>query len=390
MVKRKIDPRIKSYTNKIGKELFQFQIYCGTDPLTGKKIRTRRRGFSSALEANIELKRLELSLSEGNKIHREEAKRFSEIYDLWFENYKKKVKESTWVETRTVFKVHILPIFGDMYIDKIDVTICQKYVNLWSDESPKTFKKFKNYVSNILHYAMTLELINKNPMKIITVPRGEEIKIEKKIIPFFEKNELISFLEAAKQESDFSFTLFHLLAFTGMRKGEALALTWNDVNFHEMTLSINKTIARGDNYRLYVSSTKTKAGNRTISLDSETLSILKSWRLTQKKEMKYFNINTIKKGQLIFPNEKNELYSPATVKHWLNKIIRKNNFKQISPHGFRHTHASLLAESGADLKDIQARLGHADIQTTANIYTHVTKAKRDATADRLSNFMKLG
>lgn len=390
MVKRKIDTRIKSYTNKAGKELFQFQIYCGTDPLTGKKIRTRRRGFSSALEASIELKRLELALSQGNKVYREETKRFSEIYDLWFESYKKKVKESTWSSTKTVFKTHIIPVFGNMYINKIDVSICQKQVNKWSEESPKNFKKYKNYASNILHYAMSLELINKNPMKIITMPRGEELNKESKVIPYYDKNELLLFLDAAKNDSNLSYTFFYLLSFTGLRKGEALSLTWSDINFKEMTLSINKTIARGDKNRLYISTTKTKAGNRIISLDPGTISILKDWRLIQKKEMSYFNINTLKINQLIFPTEKNELYNPTTVKQWLNRIIKTNNFKQISPHGFRHTHASLLAEAGADLKDIQARLGHADIQTTANIYTHVTKTKRDATADILANFMELG
>ncbi|EAF6236009.1 site-specific integrase [Listeria monocytogenes] len=385
--KNNIDPRIKPYQSKSGEGLYMFQLYCGVDPLTGKKKRTTRRGFKTNYEADLELKRLELELSQENSITEKKSRKFEEVYHLWFESYKKKVKESTWASTKLIFRVHILPVFGEMYIDKIDVTVCQKIVNDWSINSPKNFKKYKNYSSNIFHHAMTLELIDKNPMSIITMPRGEEIKTEGKTTPFFEKEELKKFLETAKKENTFVYTFFHLLAFTGLRKGEALALIWNDINFSEKTLSINKTIARGDGKKLYTSSTKTKAGKRVISLDNQTLSVLKDWRNIQRNKSKILNINTLNENLLIFPNEKNEVYNPTNVKNWLNPILKKYNFKYVSAHSFRHTHASLLAEAGADLKEIQARLGHADIQTTANIYTHVTKAKRDSTADKLANFM---
>ncbi|EPH86943.1 site-specific recombinase, phage integrase family [Enterococcus faecalis 06-MB-DW-09] len=387
--KNKIDARVKSYLNKNNEQLYMFQLYLGTDPLTGKKKRTTRRGFKTAREADIALKRLEVSLSQEQVIGETRRAKFEEIYDLWFESYKRKVKESTWASTKLIFKVHILPAFCEMFIDKIDVTTCQKQVNKWAEDSPKNFKKYKNYTSNIFQHAMTLELIHKNPMQIITIPRGEELQKDVKIVPYFDKEELLLFLEAAKNENPFAYAFFHLLAFTGIRKGEALALTWQDINFNERLLTINKTVARGDN-KLYISTTKTIAGNRIISLDQNTLNILKDWRSIQRKEMKYFNINVLSLEQLVFPNDKNELNNPTNTKRWLNPILEKYKLKYVSTHGFRHTHASLLAESGADLKEIQARLGHADIQTTANIYTHVTKAKRDATADRLASFMNEG
>lgn len=83
------------------------------------------------------------------------------------------------------------------------------------------------------------------------------------------------------------------------------------------------------------------------------------------------------------------MYNPTITRFWLKQIYKKNeNLKRISAHGFRHTHASLLFESGASLKDAQAILGHADIQTTANIYTHVTENKNKATISNFSNYMK--
>ena len=89
----------------------------------------------------------------------------------------------------------------------------------------------------------------------------------------------------------------------------------------------------------------------------------------------------------VFQNRNNSFYSSNTAVYWLNQIIEGTNFPRITPHGFRHTHASLLAEARAHLKDIQRRVGHRDIQTTANIYTHVTNNKRDTTIDKFDKLM---
>ncbi|MFD1899997.1 hypothetical protein GQR36_07820 [Enterococcus termitis] len=142
-----------------------------------------------------------------------EQKKFKELFDLWFVNYKMTVKESTWASTDLLFSVHILPIFGDNYIDKMDVMFCQKEVNTWAENSPKNFKKYKNYTSNVFDYAVSIGVINSNPMKLITMPRGEVLDIQKKDIPFYNKKELNEFLEAAKDGDSKIYTFFFLLIY---------------------------------------------------------------------------------------------------------------------------------------------------------------------------------
>lgn len=375
MAKKKIDKRIKSYELNTGETRYMFKLYCGVDPTTGKKRKTTRRGFKTVAQASIELQRLELQVSQGEFQPMVKSKKFEEVYELWLPSYKQSVRESTWSSTIGIFKTHILPIFGEYYIDKIDVIMCQKHVNEWYDIRPKTFKKYLNYTKKVLSYAINLQLITSNPLEHVIIPKKIE-EINSKRVTFYTKSELKEFLNAAKATSDFSYTFFHLLSYTGLRKGEALALKWSDINFKTKTLEVNRTLSRGQDNQLYFGPTKTKSGKRIISLDDSTIEILIKFRG-----------NIIRQNDLIFQQDNSQPYNPSTVRHWIKPILAKCHLKSITPHGFRHTHASLLAEAGASLKEIQDRLGHADIQTTANIYTHVTENLRDNTAEKIAKLM---
>ena len=386
MAKKEIDKRIKEYHPKKGGKKYQFSIYLGVDPLTGKKKKTTRRGFDTALAAERALKRLESDVQEKgvNAVEVKKDKKYEEIYELWFANYKKTVKESTWSSTQQIFDTHILPVFGEKFISKIDVVFCQKTVNDWADNMPKIFKKVKNYTAKVFDYAMSLELISSNPMRIITVPRGEVLVIEEKEISFYTRDELLDFLNTVKSDSLERFIFFSVLAYTGIRKGEAFALKWSDIDFKNRMVNINKTITRGYKGRLIVNTPKSKAGKRKLYIDNNLIKLLKNFYMPDGKVFKMRN------DDFIF-NHDGSPYNPTVSRSWLNQIYEAHpELKRITTHGFRHTHASLLFESGASLKDVQERLGHADIQTTANIYTHVTDNKNKQVADKFADFMSKG
>lgn len=379
--KKKVDPRVKSYKNRNDETLYMFQLYCGTDPLTGKKKRTTRRGFKTSFEADLELKRLELDLSNNISIEKKKSIKFKTVYDMWFEDYKKTVRESTWASTKQIFETHILPTIGENFIDKMNVLDCQKIVNAWAKSTPKGFKKQKNYTSNVFDYALSIQLIDSNPMKIIKLPKIESIEDIEEKFEFYSKEELKDFLEEAKNSPLSQYVFFYLLAFTGLRKGEALALNWSDIDFKNKSLSINKTVTRGDKSRLIVNRPKTKNSVRKVLLDDDTLKLL---RQLKTKTNKIVSINS---EDLIF-NTDGKLYNPTISRFWLNNIYSRNkNLKRISTHGFRHTHASLLFESGAAIKDVQERLGHSNIQTTSNIYTHVTESQNKKVMNNFVSFM---
>lgn len=123
---------IKQYKKKNGEKAWYFKTYLGIDPLTRKKKYTTKRGFKTQKEAKIALSRLELEIEKtGFSVEKKEIPTFKEIYDLWYEQYKNTVKESTLFVQRNAIEKHIIPKFGSLPLDKITVVYCQEQVNDW-------------------------------------------------------------------------------------------------------------------------------------------------------------------------------------------------------------------------------------------------------------------
>lgn len=274
----------KSYQNKDGKTLYMFRVFLGTDELTGKAKNTTRRGFKTKKEAEIALARIKLQVSEGT-YKQKSAETYQEVYDLWITQYEKTVEESTFVKTAGYFKNNILPAMGNYRIEKITIAICQKHYNEWAAKVQKA-RTIKSYAKKVLDFAIVHGFIQTNPFTHV------EIKIKKNFTEsveegnenFYTKDELITFLDKAKEHLNFkAYALLRLIAYTGMRKSEALALTWNDMNFVESELTISKAIGCGKQTQLYLKTTKTSKP-RTSKLDETTLSILKEWNKLQKQQ----------------------------------------------------------------------------------------------------------
>lgn len=378
---------IKKYQKKNGTIAYMFKAYLGIDPVTGKKKYTTKRGFKSPKEARKAYNCLMVQVEE-NDVVTDSQRLFSELADEWFEQYKNTVRESTYVAQKLAYKKHIFPLFGNLKISRISIPYCQKQVNHWYSY----YKKYSNLIgltSSVFKYALSLRLIRSNPMNAVIRPkRKKRIDEERYSAPYYEKEELLEFLEIAKNYPDPIYPIFRILAFTGLRKGELLALRWKDIDFEKRTLSVKQTLATCDKWEVKFQVPKTEKSLRTISIDSETLQVIKQWQLKQKEYFLKMGIKPAKNGeQLLFVSEENKPLYLDYVNHNLKIIIKENNLKRITPHGFRHTHCSLLFESGASLKEVQVRLGHTDIKTTMDIYTHVTKRQTEETANRFADFM---
>lgn len=378
---------IKKYTKKDGSTAYMFNAYLGTDPMTGKQKRTTRRGFSSYKEAKLTLARLEVEI-EKNGFKKVKIDTFKEVYQLWYDSaYKNTVRESTSVKTQELFNNHILPAFGSHKVDKITVKYCQTTVNDWCGYLIK-YGTLKNYASKVLDYSVNIGMIEFNPMKRITTPRRKEDFDKPKVENFYTKEELQLFMECAKKELYQKwYTFFRLLSFSGMRKGEALALTWEDIDFKDNTVSISKALARGEDNALIVQPPKTKLSRRTLLLDDGTMTILKDWKRQQAIDYLKLGFNTNQAKQPVFTTTKNDYIQPTDTTNKINKVIEAYGLKKITTHGLRHTNCVLLFEAGATIKEVQERLGHSNVQTVLNIYSHVTEQAKEKTAEKLSAYM---
>ena len=176
--------------------------------------------------------------------------------------------------------------------------------------------------------------------------------------------------------------LFTVLFFTGLRLGEALALTWRDVEFPTSTIHVTKSVYlnKGEEH---ISSTKTKAGTRRIIIHNKLIKTLEEWKTEQKQKLKVFTNNT--EELQIFQNSPISLTKNSIEKQYKKILARDNRLKKIRIHDFRHSHASLLINQGEDYLVVKERLGHASITTTIDTYSHLYPSKQRDLADKLND-----
>ncbi|EFB62002.1 site-specific recombinase, phage integrase family [Lactobacillus gasseri 224-1] len=242
----------------------------------------------------------------------------SDLVDLWLRGYKNTVRNSTYASTLGIINNHILPDLGTYYLDQLQSAKCIEVVNGWAEIAPKSVKKFMIYANKILDKGVEWQMLQQNPMKYVDCPKIKKNKLD--FTDFYSKEELEKFLEEAKKSQPYKiFAFFRLLAYAGIRRGEALALTWGDIDFKTNILSINKTVAQGEKNKLMIDNPKSESGFRDIPLDSQTMAILEEWRKKQREEMFKLGYNTDHQEQLVFPNESNGLYQPSRVAEWDRK-----------------------------------------------------------------------
>ncbi|SPS07294.1 site-specific integrase [Latilactobacillus sakei] len=378
--------KIRKY-EKNGQEFYMFQAYLGINPQTGKEKRTTRRGFKTRKEARLALSTLELQADSGQLDQQPINLTFEDVYKQWYSSYINTVRESTWNRTAGMFNNHILPALGKYRIRTITVAQCQQALNKWFKATSRNYKRWFNYVQAVFDYAIKRGYITDNPATKVTMPKKADTWGDKQE-NFWDKNQLKQFFALMDPSEHLEqYTLFRVLAFTGVRRGECLALTWDDLDTQKGTLSINKTLTQGAGGKQIIQATKTKKGNRIISLDKQTLFYLRKWQMDQKRIYFMLGFNTSQPSQLIFATTKNTFKSLNTPSKWLRRLTDGTSLPKITVHGFRHTHASALFSAGASIKEVQERLGHEDAQTTLNIYTHVTNSQNKEAVQKLAQFL---
>ncbi|APC65606.1 site-specific integrase [Salimicrobium jeotgali] len=242
---------------------------------------------------------------------------------------------------------------------------------------------------------MEFELIKKNPTEFAKVPKKidsiQDLENNKEAIKYLEKHELAAFLHMAKTKGlTYDELFFSLLAYSGMRIGEMLALKWKDINFNESTINITKTLYNPKNREkeFQLLTPKTRGSVREIKMDEDIMSLLRK----HKKEQTEWKMMTRDEfTDLNFVITRASGY-PETIKKIATRMQRLLHLagieRNLTPHSFRHTHTSLLIEAGVGIKEIQQRLGHTDVDTTMNIYAHMTKEMEEKASHKFSELMR--
>lgn len=355
---RKTNLSIKEYTLKNGQKRYYFKISLGENS-NGKRIVTTRRGFKTYADADQVYN--QLTRVKADDFVKQNQITIDELHEIWAENYKNTVKESSAISESCIYLNHIKPFFGNQFIDKITVVALQK----WADKKATELVAFRRVIaimSSLFEYGMRLNYVSSNLVKRILIPKKTTRKrrdIEKNV---YTRKELELFLKVAKNFPIMKYTFFKILACTGLRRSECLALTWQDIDFKNNLLYVNKTLAYGLNHQVIVQTPKSKKSNRKIPISSS----LKKALIEYQKQATYDKLFHTLNGKYLY------LGSPNI---WLKKIYDKNpDLKKITVHGFRHTFATLLiSETNVKPKTVQMILGHKNIEITLNLYTHINQ-----------------
>lgn len=379
----------QKYTTKQG-QMWLFKMDTGINPDTGTRQTTTRRGFKTKKEAQLGAAQMEQELNNGILITNNNLT-YNDVFSQWFVQHCKTIKTSTKKSLESKFSKHILPRFGNLKIKEITKAYSQKMINEIADQI-SSVNDIKIQANQVFKYALKMDIITKNPLEYVSIPkqRNELIKDDSETTNrnYWKKEEIKKFLSITKAELSFrDHMLFHLLIYTGGRKGELLALTWDDIDFEVGSIRFAKTLFHSDGDYLF-QTPKTRDSRRSISLDSLTLSLMKKWRMRQLEE-NIANVSLREHQNIVFTRNNGLPLRLAYLNEKLNILIKKHNLHRITIHGLRHTHASLLFEAGASIKEVQERLGHSDIQMTMNIYTHVTDYMKEQTAEKFQRYIEL-
>lgn len=375
---------ISEYQKKNGKKAWMFNEYIGTDRTTGAQKYATKRGFRSEREARTTLNRMRSDFERG-ELQASNRVKFKDVYDIWMEEHRRMVKQGTVVTTKRYARLHVLPKFGNKYVQSIDLLDCQRAVNEWSEHFASA-KYPKGIAQQVFDYAVLLGYIKENPMRKVRLPK--RVSDLSKLDNYYNLDELKFFFECLKDYNNPKMSIFfRLLAFTGARKSEVLALQWSDIDFIGKTINITKTVSLDESEKAIITTPKTKKSVRKISIDDQTLLELRQWKTTQSQYYLMRGINIFGPDQFLFTTKENAIYLPTLANEWLYYLEKKYPLKHITLHGFRHTHCSLLFEMGTPLEEVQERLGHTDIKTTMNIYTHVTEKRKEKTAEKFAKFV---
>lgn len=372
----------------------------------GKRKRIERVGGRTKTEAQKALRDALAEYEKTGQVFQPSKMSFSDYLDFWVENYVlNNCGYNSEVAYKQAIRLHIKPNIGHLKLNTLTPATLQNFINSKHQDgyANNTLKILHNVVCSSLKYAVyPCQYIKENPALYVKMPKnkGEQAikSIKNKVISTEQFEKMLNFLKPC-------YRLPYLLAYyMGCRRGEVLALTWNDIDFKLQEISIDKTLIKGK-HSYYLGSPKTKSSIRKIKIGNSLIDALKKYKVAQMQNKlhygKYYinyyektdtrEITAKEEGNSIFficTKENGKLILPSNLQCSAVKIRKEFNVP-FTFHYLRHTFTTRMIESGVNPKTVQAFLGHKDPKITLGIYTQVTEEMKNQAVEILekSNYL---
>ena len=363
-----------------------------------QKIRIGANGYKTAAEANTAM-RQGITERETKSLNpsQNQTTTIATYGAHWLNTLK--LAPATTTHYERLLRVHVYPNIGHIKLARLtSQDLAKLYANMANHGrrdtkqpggklSPNTINKTHIVIGALLDAAIDDGLINTNPARrsrIVKAPTGAQIRAHQDEINTWNETQLNQYLTWSKNTyKDELYEMWYLIAHTGIRRGEATALKWSDIDWDNQILSIRRA---ADPILIRQTKTTKTGRQRPVTIHPQLLNVLNNYR----EHRKQLNPKHVQPDAYIFSLKNGELRSPNDISARWARAMKKALAASIevdpeSPlpfltlKGLRHTHATLLMKAGANPKIVQERLGHSTISTTMNIYSHVTPTmQRDA------------
>ena len=304
-----------------------------------------------------------------------------EWMNVWFTEYCNDLKECTKHTYRSAIDTHIIPGLGATKLTALKPPMIQRFVNSLTTLAPKTVRNVYGILHRALEVAVEQDYLPKNPASAVhSLPRIEPQKVS-----FLAGEELIRFLEIIRGNP--YEMVFRLAVFTGMREGELIGLSWENVDFGACTITVRwqMQLVKGEYKRLATKNDKW----RTLTPAASVMEMLRAYRKAQYEKQLQAGELWNNKFNLVFTRENGENIARNTLYHNFKHLLKKAGLPETTRfHDLRHSYAVFALEAGDNMKEIQAALGHYSAAFTMNTYAHVSDQARRESAKRQEEKMK--
>lgn len=369
---------------KRGKNSYRLTVSEGFD-LNGNPMIHRKTVHGTKKDAEVELAKFVTEVQNGLVVDGKSLK-FSEFTEIWKRDYgSKELAPSTYKRYCRMLETRLLPYFGHFYINKIRPTDIMKFYDLLEKDtqlvrkkgnngtktkkplSGKTILEHHRLLRAMLHRAVYWQLIVSNPAERVQAPRAKKPK--RRSYDDEQTKILLENLEQLSIEDTKYKVAIILTVFTGVRLGELMGLEWQDIDFKNGIISINRSSQYLSDMGVFTKVPKTESSIREIAIPEFIISLLEEYKLWYEEQKSIYN-ELWNDSNRLFVQADGKPMHPSTISKWFVRYVGQIGLPVINFHGLRHTNASLLVAQNVDIAVISARLGHAQISTTLDFYVH--------------------
>ena len=353
--------------------------------LQGRPIKKSKTVHCSKKEAKIELAKFVADVQKGMYVEGKSLK-FTDFVEIWKRDYgSKELAPSTYKRYLGILESRIIPFFGHFRVDKIKPTDIMQFYDLLSKDtqivrrkdnngkktgkplSPKTILEHHRLLRAMLQKAVYWQMIVSNPAERVQAPKTKKPK--RKYYDDEQSKALISgLMELTEEQFKYKVAII-LTIFTGVRLGELMGLEWDDINFREGIISINRSSQYLADKGVFTKVPKTESSIRDVAIPDFVVSLLEEYKYWYDEQKVQYGELWIDSNRLFVQADGRPMH-PSTISKWFEKFVAQIGLPVINFHGLRHTNATLLIAQNIDVSVVAARLGHAQITTTLNFYVH--------------------